>query len=183
MYKNILRKINFGIYLVLTLFIVIVQSTIFSYFPLNYIQPDLFLILVIFLGLRRDSIEGASLVMIGSIIMEMHSSAAPNFLFSLYLYAFVIAQCLSKMVIISDLPSAISVVAGLTILKKIGLLVLYGIYGLLSNSIKHFFIYLIPGIIIQVIITPACFAWFRQIDLKTYKDKHAEDEYDINKEF
>lgn len=183
MYRNILRKVNFGLYLVIVIGIVTMQSTIFGYFPLNYIQPDLLLILAVYLGFRRDIIEGGIFVILASMILEAHSSTSSHFFLTTYLYAFLIAKILSRTVVVPDLLSSIGIVTALSLLKKIGLLLLIGMYGNASNGFRHFFVYLVPGLAIQALLTPLCFAWLTKIDLRTYKDEHSEDEYDINKGF
>jgi hypothetical protein len=158
-----------------------VQSTIFAYFPLNYIQPDTLLILAVFLGFRREPLEGGALIIVGATIMEAHSSAGKNFFLTTYLYAFVAAKLLSRTIVAPDYLASIGIVAVLSLLKRVGILVLLGLNGRAANGLTHFLIYLVPGLFVQAALTPLCFAWFGRIDLMTYKDEHAEDEYDINK--
>src|SRR5271154_6335648 len=110
MYRNILRKLNFGIYVLIMLAVVTVQSTIFAYFPLNFVQPDALLILAVFLGFRRELLEGGALVIIGAIIMEAHSSVGKNFFLMTYLYTFIIAKVLSRAIVVPDLLSSIGIV-------------------------------------------------------------------------
>jgi hypothetical protein len=186
MYKNILKNINFLLYLLVALLIATVQSTIFAYYPLHYFQPDLLLIMVVYLGFKRDILEGGTLVLLAAMILEAHSSAGRNFLLTTYLYTFLIAKILSRMVVVPDMVTAIGFVTGLTIFKRIGLLILLGMQGRAENSLKHFMIF-IGGVLLEVVVqatlTPPFFAWFNIIDMRTYKDEHSEDEYDINKEF
>lgn len=183
MYRDILRKLNFVIYLAIAIFAAIMQSTIFGYFPLNYIQPDVLLIMAVYMGFRRDIIEGAIFVGVAAVILEAHSSAGDHFFFTVYLYTFLVSKVVSRTVVVPDFFSSIGIVTALTVLKRIGLLVLIGTQGHAENGIKHFFIYLIPGLLVQALLTPLCFGWFTGLDLRTYKDEHSEDEYDINKGF
>jgi hypothetical protein len=183
MYRNILRNVNFAVYFLIVLAIATVQSTIFGYFPFNYLQPDILLILAVFFGFRREPLEGGIFMMIAALVMEAHSGAGRFFFLATYLYSFLAAKLLSRMVVVPDMFSSIGIVAGLTLLKKLGLLALLALAGRGSNGVTHFFIYLVPGLLVQAALTPLCFMWFRRIDMMTYKDEHAEDEYDINKEF
>lgn len=183
MYRDILRKVNFIIYLLIAVFAAIVQSTIFGYFPLNYLQPDILLILAVYMGFRRDIVEGAVFISIASIVLEAHSAASNHFFLTVYLYTFLIAKVVSRTVVVPDFFSSIGIVAALTLVKRIGLLILIGTQGHAANGLKHFFIYLIPGLLVQALLTPLCFRWFTSLDLRTYKDEHSEDEYDINKGF
>ena len=85
MYRDILRKINFGFYILVVMVIVTIQSTIFSYFPLYFIQPDLVLILTVYVGFKRNLSEGALLVFISALILESASGAGNNFYVTTYL--------------------------------------------------------------------------------------------------
>ena len=183
MYRDILRRVNFAIFLTIALLAAVLQSTIFGYFPLNYVQPDLLLIMAVYAGFRRNIIEGGAFVMIAAIMQEAHSSTGEHFYLTVYLYTFLIAKVLSRTVVVPDFFSSIGIVTALTILKRVGILMLIGTYGHAENGVKHFFIYLIPGLLVQALLTPLCFSWFSKLDLRTYKDEHAEDEYDINKGF
>ncbi|MBI3544798.1 MAG: hypothetical protein HY075_16120 [Deltaproteobacteria bacterium] len=183
MYRNILRKVNFGLYLLIALAIATVQSTIFGYFPLNYVQPDTLLILAVYLGFKRDILEGGLYMILASMVMEAHSSVGKNFFLTTYMYAFLVAKVLSRTVVVPDFFSSIGIVAALTLLKRLGLLALLGLEGHAANGVTHFLVYLVPGLLVQAALTPLCFSWFSRIDLRTYKDEHAEDEYDINKGF
>jgi len=183
MYKNILRRVNFVIYLALIVGFTALQSTIFSYFPLHYLQPDLLLILSVYLGLRRELVEGAIFTIIAATMMEAASASGNHFLLTVYLYAFLIAKVLSDTIIVPDFFSSIGIVAMLTVFRKIGMLFLFGLEGRAQNALSHFLIYLVPGILVQSLLTPACFSIFKRIDMRTYKDEHSEDEYGINKGF
>lgn len=181
MYRDILRKVNFAIFIAIVIAAALIQSTIFGYFPLNYIQPDILLILAVYMGFKRDVFEGGVFVILASIIMEAHSSTSAHFFLTLYLYAFIIATVLSRTVVVPDFFSSIGIVAALSLLKRIGLLFLLSTYGRAENGFKHFLIYLLPGLVMQGLLTPLFFSWFGVIDMKTYKDEHVDDEYDINR--
>ena len=181
MYRNILRNLNFVIYLFIALAIATVQSTIFGYFPLNYFQPDVLLILAVFMGFRRDVFEGGIYIILASMVLEAHSGAGKNFFLTTYLYSFLVAKILSRTVVVPDFFSSIGIVVVLSLLKRVGILVLLGLQGRAENGLSHFLVYLVPGLLVQATLTPLCFNWFTKLDLRTYKDEHAEDEYDINK--
>ncbi|MGE4232712.1 MAG: hypothetical protein AB7F43_05220 [Bacteriovoracia bacterium] len=180
MYRDVLQKLNFVIYLIIAIVACTLQSTIFTYSPLNFFQPDIGLILAVYLGMRRDFLEGGILVALVALILEIHSSVGRFFLMTLYVYIFVIAKLFSKTVIISDLFSSIGITTSLLVLKRLGILVLLFWVGKAENGLKHFFIHLIPGIIVHAIIAPALFSWFQSIDLRTYKDSRADDELFID---
>lgn len=181
MYRNILRKVNFAVYVVIAILIATIQSTIFGYFPLNYMQPDILLIVAVYFGFKRDLLEGGAFIVLASMILEANSGTASHFFLAVYLYSFLIAKMLSGTVVVPDFFSSIGIVGGLTVLKRLGILFLISTRGHAENGLKHFFIYLVPGLLVQALLTPILFSWFSRLDLVTYKDEHAEDEYDINR--
>lgn len=176
MYRDFLRRFNSVIFILIVLAAILVQSTIFTYFPLSYIQPDFILLLAVYFGMRRGFIEGGILIMIASMIAEDHSSTGKFFFLTTNLYAFVIAKIFSKTVILGDFLSNIRLVSLLLFLKRLGILILLGFAGKAGNGLRHFLIFLIPGLVTHALITPLCFSWFQTIDMKTYKDDRAEDE-------
>ena len=183
MNRDLFRKFNFIIYLAFIFALISLETTLFRYGALHYFQPDLFLILCIYIGFKRDIVEGALLVTLGALFLEAHSSAGNFYFFTLYLYVFVASKILSRAVVVPDLISSVGMTVSLSILKKIGILVLLGLQAKAMNGVKHFFIFLIPGLLSQVFFTPVLFSLFLKIDLATYKDEHAEDEYGFNKGF
>lgn len=183
MQKNILRNINFLIYLALVVAAATLQSTIFKYFPLNYVQPDFLLVLAVYLGFKRDNIEGGVLVVVGAMILEAHSATGRFFLLACYTYVFVITKVVSKVLVVPNRATVVLITISLTVFWKVLMLILLGTVGRAGNALAHFLIYLIPGIITQGFTAAFLLHWFNMVDLKTYKDSHAEDEYDINREF
>ncbi len=181
MYRDILRKVNFAFYVLLVLFIVAIQSTVFSYFPLYFVQPDLVLILTVYLGFKRNLFEGALLVFLSALILETASGAGNNFFVTSYLYTFIIAKILSKTIVSPSFVSTVLIAAALSLFKRVAILVLLGMRGKVDNAWMNFFIYIIPHLVVQGLFTPVCFEFFRFLDTLTYKDEHAEDEYDLNR--
>ena len=181
MYRDILRRLNFLFYLILALIAIAIQSTIFSYFPLNLLQPDFLLILVVYFGFQRSILEGSFLTASAALFFELHSSNGKFFYLAIYLYVFLISKLLSKTLVTPDSVASMGIVAALALFKKIGIAVLVTIYGRGVNGLFYYVLHTVPYILVQALLTPVCFNWFRSIDLRTYKDEHAEDEYDLSR--
>ena len=172
---------NFWIYFALGIVAVVLQSTLFVYPPLHYFQPDILLIIVVYMGFRRNIIEGGFFAACAGVMVEANSGSASQFMVLTYMYAFLIAKILSRILVAPDFLSSLGMSGALFVIKKIGILLLLATRGHFENGVRHFFIFLFPGVFVQLLLTPILFAWFMKIDLLTYKDDHAEDEYDINK--
>lgn len=175
---------NFAVYLLIALMAAILESTVFAYKPLNYIQPDIILVMTVFLGFRRNILEGGIVVILTAIIMELHSGAGDKFYLAVYLYTFLGAKVVSRLIVVPSILSSIGIVGLLTLIARIVILLLTQASGGHSGFLfRHFFISILPGVVTQMVFTPILFSWFSALDLKTFKDEHSEDEYDINKGF
>lgn len=174
---------NFVVFLALVLIGVILQTTLFQRFPFNYFQPDFLLILITYMGFKRNPIEGGIFVCIASKILEAHSGAGQHFLLTSYIYCFIIAQILGHILVRPQLLTSIPIVAGLTLFKRTLILVLIGLKADWTNSLVSFFIHLLPSLLVQGLLAPFLFELFKSIDLATYKDEHAEDEYKLDRDF
>jgi rod shape-determining protein MreD len=183
MQKNILRNINFLIYLALMLVAVTLQSTIFKYFPLNFFQPDVLLVLTVYFGFKRENVEGGLFVIIASLLLEAHSGAGRYFFLTAYTYCFVIAKVISKVLVVPNRVTVIVITVALSVFWKLLMLFLLSLAGRGANGFMHFLIYLFPSTLTQAVTAAFCLHWFNVIDMRTYKDEHSEDEYDINRGF
>lgn len=183
MKKNVLRKLSFLIYFAMALVAITLQSTIFKYFPLNFFLPDFVLIMTVYLGFKRETVEAGALVVLSSLAMEAHSGSGEYFLLTGYVYSFVITKLLSKVIVVPNRATVVLIVVGLSIFTKIINFTLLSTVNRASNGLLSFAIHLIPNLMTQALFSVMLIELFTTIDLKTYKDSHAEDEYDINREF
>lgn len=183
MLRLTLPKINFLFYVAIYAFVLSIQTTIFGSFPLSFIQPDIVLLMAVYFGFRRGLYEGGLLVALFALGAEAHSSSGEYFFFTLYLYAFVIAKMLSRSVLVPDMASSMGIVATLALFKRLGVILLLGTYGQSSGVWWSFLTHVVPSVLAQTALTPLLFSWFTRLDMRTWKDQHADDEYDLNREF
>ncbi len=122
------------------------------------------LILSIYLGFKRDNVEGGIFIVLASIMMQSLSSAGDNFFIACYIYAFVIAKIVSRTIVLPNRGSIIFISAGLNNLWKLKT----------YNGVRHFFSILIPSTLTQGFFAPLLFTWFNHIDFMTFKDSHSE---------
>ncbi|HTL12503.1 MAG TPA: hypothetical protein VL588_08455, partial [Bdellovibrionota bacterium] len=73
MNKIILRHLNPAFLLILAVVGAAFQTSLFSFYPLLYLQPDLLLLLVVWCALRRKFFEGGILTLVLGDIAEVHS--------------------------------------------------------------------------------------------------------------
>ncbi len=181
--KNILRKFGFLIYLVIVVIGTLVSTTVFQYEPFHIMHPDFLMILAVYLGFRRSIAEGAFLLAVASLIVKSHSSSSESFLLVIYLYSFAITKGLSKIITQPTKVTLILVLCMLTICSKLGLILLWGLSGKAGNAYFHLLVTAIPQAIATSVVAFFLVELFAYIDRRTFKDLHAEDEYDINRDF
>ncbi len=161
----------------------VLQSTLLNYFPFSWFKMDLLFLLAVYFGYQKDLLEGGTLLLIGSWIYQIHSSAGHHYFLVVYLYTFLFAKILSKIFVTQTiLTSTFGIGMVLYVFKELGLLVLLSLNGKYNNTFLHILIHIVPSLITQAALIPILFKMFKELDLKTYSDIHAEDEMDLNKE-
>ena len=76
-----------------------------------------------------------------------------------------------------------TIVCALALLKELASIVFLGLDNRYANIPRHLFFTFLTSLIAQAAVTPFLFRAFLELDLKTWSDDHAEDEYDLNKGF
>lgn len=182
MYRVFFRRLNLVIYLLIAAGAAILQSTVFHYWPFNYLHPDVVFVMAVYFGYRRSLVEGSLLTILASLVMQAHSGAGHHFLLTTYVYVFLCAHLLSRFFVIKKAVAAAGMGAALFALKQVGILVLLGLQGRLQNAAQHLLLHFVPSLAVQAAILPILFEAFHRLDLRTWADAHAEDDYDLNKE-
>lgn len=173
---------NFVAYVLIALSAAILQTTIFNQSLFRWFHPDIAFILAVYFGYRKGIVEGGILTALTALMIEAISSSPSHFLLSTYIYTYVVAKVLSRIYVMKSLATASGIVALLYCMKQAGLLVLMITAEKGANAFPNLLLHLIPGLIAQVALTPVLFSIFHSLDLNTWSDIHAEDEYDLNKE-
>lgn len=183
MHKTVYQRLNFVFYILIMLAGAIFQSTLLTYFPFSWFKPDLMFILAVYFGYQKDLLEGGTLLLIGSWIFQIHSSAGHHYFLVVYLYTFLFAKILSKIFVTQTiLTSTFGIGIVLYVFKQLGLLTLLSMNGKYNNAFLHFAAHLIPSLVTQAALIPILFKLFKKLDLNTFSDIHSEDEMDLNKE-
>lgn len=183
MNKQTYRTLNLVCYLFITVAFIVIQTTLFSGFPFDWIRPDIAFIIAVYFGWRRGMLEGGIMVASVAAIMHAHSGATESFFLIVYLYVFLLAKLLRKVFATQNFWSgSIGMGTMLWLFKFAIVMLLFRFDGKHGNALKHNLLHLIPGLAAQIAFMPVLFSMFQKLDLAMYSDVHAEDEYDLNKE-
>jgi rod shape-determining protein MreD len=165
-----LRFLNAPLLILIAILGVALQTTIFSSYPLLYLQPDLILLLVVWLGLKREFLEGGVLTLVLAEIAEAHSGAPRGLFLLSYMALYLAVRWASQMFLIQGLIAMV----GLTLIASIfwklfGLCILH-VLERSSNQWRHTLALLLPGAVIEAALGIWVYRWLEYWDRITTKD-------------
>lgn len=178
MTRILLRFFNFPGLILLTLLGMAVQTSLFSFWPLTYLQPDLFLLVVIWMALKRGMFEGGVLILIVSDFAELHSAAPQGLLMLSYITVFLGMRALARLIVIPDLSSLVMVTLFVSVFWKLECLLMLHLLGAGGNQWRHTLLYLFPGSVIEGLLSIWVYKFLDQFDRVTFKkvrQEHAND--------
>ena len=175
MKQLVYRFLNTPIFLVLAIILIALQTSLFVSYPLNYLQPDIILLLVIWFALKRGFIEGGLLTLTLAHLTELHTSAPAGLFYSGYVAVFLTLRLLNKMIVVQKRNHLIFLTLFASIFWKLLGLIILNMLGKGTNQWRHTFALLLPGAVIEGITGFWIFPLLEKIDWKTFKDSRARD--------
>lgn len=178
MIRILLRSLNAPFLVLLSTIAIALQTSLFSSYPLMYLQPDVILLAVIWIALKRDFTEGGIVTLILANVAEIHSASPQGLLMICYMTIYLLIRLASKLLVIPNLPYLMILTMVASVVWKIAALIVVHLFGLSGNQWKHTLVLLAPG----AMVTGAFGFWIYRglewFDLKTYKNKRAEQHMD-----
>ena len=111
--------LNWFLFLSVILFFVVIQTTIFNMFLSSYFSPDLVSVIVIYMGMKRNLIEGAFFVSLTGYLFYLHSGSGFLSATLLYLLVFFISHYISLNFYISNTKDLLLSIAVCVFLYKL----------------------------------------------------------------
>ncbi len=173
MTRVLMNLLNAPALLLLFTIAIALQTSLFAFYPLNYLQPDIVLVGVIWFALHRNFTEGGILTLLLAEIAEIHTSAPQGLFLLTYILIYLIVRALCKFVAITDLSALVLLSMGASIAWKLLCLFILYLLGISENQWKHTFVLMLPGSVmvgVTSIWIYKCLKWF---DWVTYKDTRA----------
>ncbi|MCC7440109.1 MAG: rod shape-determining protein MreD [Bdellovibrionales bacterium] len=186
MNRIILRHLNFPFLVLLAVLTAAIQTSLFSFYPLMYLQPDLLLLFTVWFALRRRFVEGGVLVLIVGEIAEIHSSAPSGMFLVSYMTCYLSLRAMARYLVVTRLSSLVSLTLFASVLwKLVGLLVL-ALMDSAAHQWRHTFALMPFGAAMTGLAGVWVFGWLEKLDWATYKDPRAaqalEDELRLSEE-
>lgn len=170
-----LRYSNTPILIALVLIGIGLQTSFFSFYPLNYLQPDLILFLVIWMSFKRSWLEGGVLTLLFAEIAEIHSTGTRGLYFATYMGVFMTLKVMNKLLLFQNFQSLIGVTLFSSIFWKLSTLALLYFLGYGSQQWRHTLSLLLPGALMQGVLGIWVYRGLSKIDWFTLKDPRARD--------
>lgn len=170
-----IRSLNTPLLIAIVLVGIGIQTSFFSFYPLNYLQPDLILFLVIWMSFKRSWLEGGILTLLFAEIAEIHSSGTRGLYFVTYMTIYMTLRVMNKLLLFRNFQSLIGVTLFSSVLWKISSLILLYFLGYGAQQWKHTLSLLLPGALMQGVLGIWVYRLLEKIDWVTMKDPRARD--------
>lgn len=170
MTRILLKLLNGPFMILLTCFAVGVQSALFVSFPLNWIQPDLLVLLVIWFSLKRPFTEGGVLTLILGQIAEIHSSAPSGSLLVAYMTVYLGVRLTARLVVIPDFHSWIRLTLVSSAAWKGASLLVLAYLDKAEIQWRHTLVHLLPSAISTSLIGLWIYPALDRFDRWTHKN-------------
>lgn len=169
------RYSNIPILMALVLVGIGLQTSFFSFYPFNYLQPDLILFLVIWMAFKRSWLEGGVLTLIFAEIAEAHSTGTRGLFYITYMSIFMILRIMNKLLLFRNFQSLIGVTLFSSVFWKLASLAILYFLGYGAQQWKHTLSLLLPGALMQGVLGIWIYRMLERIDWITMKDPRASD--------
>lgn len=174
MTRILLRALNGPFLIILVTLGIALQTSLFTSWPLTYLQPDVVLLVVVWCALRRGLEEGGLVTLIIANISEVHSAAPQGLYLISYMVVYLTIRGASRFLVIPSLISyAMLVLMGSVLWRLSGLLVLH-LLGASANQWRHTLTFLFLGAALEAVYSLWIFRWLERFDWVTFKNARAE---------
>lgn len=173
MTRLLLRALNAPILILFVAFGIALQSSLFTSWPLSYLQPDVVLLVVIWCALRRGFGEGGLITLVISEIAELHSAAPQGLFMITYMAIFLSVRFASRFVVIPSLFSLAMITLVSSVVWKLFNLIVLSLLGTGTNQLRHTFTFLFLGAAVEGIFSLWIFKVLDRFDWITFKNHRA----------
>ena len=173
MSRIVLRFFNGPIFVLLMIIGVALQTSLFSFYPLVYLQPDIVILGVIWCALKRDFVEGGIITLILGEVAEIHSgSPAGTFLVS-YMMIYLGTRFLSRYFYFNNIFSLVAYTLLASVAFKLFGLSITLLIGDKEILWRHTVGLLPIGALMNAILADWIYPSLEKFDWITYKDDRA----------
>lgn len=175
MTRWLLRTLNPVTLLFFVVMGVAVQTSLFTFWILPYVQPDLILIGVIWCALRRKILEGGIITLTLAEIAEVNSAAPAGTYFVVYMATYLVLRLAAHLLVIPDHRSYVLVTFISSVLGKLvslGIAQLMGVDSIALWPSSLIFVFSVGTA--TATLSYWLYRWLDRFDWITFKHPRAE---------
>lgn len=174
MIHELYRVLNFLLIILLCVFLSSLQSVALKLPALAWLELDLLLLVVIYISLHRQFLEGALLIAVIGRIAELHSGAPVGILTGCYLVVFLAILFTKELFLVATSFSSIIIAVAGGLVWKVAFLLLAQRYGIFGNVWRSSVEYLFPFLLSLGIFARPVFEVMRRLDHWTHVERDSE---------
>lgn len=182
MNRMILRNINFPILIVLTAIAIAIQTSLFNSWPLRFFQPDVVLLVVIWVALHRSMGTGGVLTLIVGEAAELHSSSPQGVFLISYMAVYLTVRAADKLFVLpTQLPMVKVTMACAAFWRLSVMLTMVLLSAAHRDVIKEMFVHVVPGAVMAAVFGVWVYRGLEKFDTMTFIHANSEnpDEFQI----
>lgn len=178
MKARFLKLLNIPGLLTFALIAMAFQGTLFNNPSIAFFQPDIVLLLVLWVAMKRDFTEGGLLTLALSYLMEIKSGAPAGLFMTSSMSIFLATRFMYRNFQIINQRSLIFLGFLASIASQLIILIIMAYLGKATNQWLHTFQLLAPTAIVHGALIPIVFRFLHKFDLWTMKNPDAEYRYE-----
>jgi len=173
MVRLLLKLLNAPGILLLACLAVGFQSSFFLTYPLNWLQPDILLVMVIWFALMREFTEGGVLTLLLGHLAEVHSSSPSGALLLSYMAVFLGVRLAARLLVIPEHRAWFRLTATATVVWRAVSLLVLAYLDQAGLQWRHTLMHLIPGAVSTALIGQWVYRFLEAYDHATFKSLRA----------
>lgn len=178
MKARILKLLNGPGLLLIALGMMTLQSTFFNSYPIIFFQPDGVLLMLLWIGMRREFVEGGVLSLLLGYLSELHSAAPAGLFMVQAMTTFLIVHFFNYQFQVLNKRSLLLVGALSSVFSHLLILFVLFLLNKADNQWLSTLRLLAPSAIVHAFLIGPVFKFFHRFDHWTLKNPNAEHQHE-----
>jgi hypothetical protein len=169
-----LRLLNAPILFFLACLAVAFQSSFFLTEPLSWIQPDILLLMIVWLALKREFTEAGVLTLLLGHLAEIHSSSPSGTLLVSYMATFLLVRLSARLVVVPHHRDWFRLTLAASVIWRLASLLVLDYLDKAGLQWRHTLAHLIPGGVATAALGRWVYPAFDAFDRATHRNLRLE---------
>ena len=178
MRARLLKALNIPGLILIALIALALQATLFSNTTIAFFQPDIIVLLVLWVAMKRDFGEGGVLTLVFGYLVELKSAAPRGLFLTNYMFLFMIARFLYKNFQVVNKRALVLIGISAALFSQLDILFILYLLNKADNQWFHTVQLLAPTAIVHGALIPFVFRGLYKFDFITLKNPEAEHRYE-----